>query len=170
VENAARNKSRFVTVLGWFAVVVGGISLPIRLLQLIAVAAHPDALHGALSERAHPAEVFAAENLVLMATVYLLASALLLLVGAGLIRRRAWALPAGGALLLIGAFRQAGSLVVVLSGSSSAVAGLRPEVAQQATSIVTVAYLTSLLWLAFLLWFFRRPSIRSEFTSQGSAA
>ena len=169
MESASQTKSRFATVLGWFAAVAGGISFPIRVLQLVAAATEPEAAQAALPEAAHPVQVFAAENLILMATLYLVASALLLVVGIGLIRRRAWALPAGAALLLLGALRQASSLFVALSGSSLALAGLDPDAARFATNIGIATYVVSLLWLAFLLWFFRRPSIRSEFTPQGSA-
>lgn len=168
LDGAARRRSRFVTALGWFAAVVGGFSLPVRLLALLSVTLHPDEVAAVLPDGANALEVFAVENLALMTALYLLAAVLMLVVGVGLIRRRSWALPAGAAFLALGALRQGSSLVVLLSGSASALAGLGPEQARQATVTLGIVYLASLLWLAFLLWFFRRPAIRSEFTRPDS--
>lgn len=166
MENGQR-KSRFVTALGWFAASIGAISLPFRMLGFLAVAAYPEGLQARLPEFSHPLHLFVLEHPVLMAALGLFASALLLIVGIGLIRRSEWVLRAGAVLLVLGGMRQASSLVVALSGSIPAVAGIDPEATKVLFWGVIAVNVVSLSWLVFLVWYFRRPSIQSEFTVQG---
>lgn len=164
------SRSRFITVLGWFLAVVGGLSIPVRVHALVRLVLGSDASPALQGRLRHPIEVFVHENAVLVGITFLIAAFLLLIVGIGLIRRRVWTYPVGALFLLLGGLRQASALFLVLSDSSSAFAGLAPERAQDMTTMVVCLYSVSLLWLLFLLWFFSRPSVRAEFSAHGSAA
>ena len=163
-------RSRFVTVLGWLAAGIGVISVPWQVLGLISIAINPDPANAVFEGATHPIEVFISRNLVLVAVMHVVAAVLLLLVGIGLIRRRYWTLYVGAAFLAFGAFDQVTSLALWWSGTSLALAKVTPESAQTVSTMCVCSHLASFLWLGFLFWFFRRPSIKSEFSPGRVAA
>ena len=165
-----RNRSRFVTVWGWFCCVTGGLSVPTGLVQLGNVGqvlAQPE-VHKAVIEsmggaQMHPITRFQLEHLGLMAGLQLCAALLTLGVGIGLVRRESWAMPLGALLIAMGAVRQASSLIVTLSASPIQPPGVSAEQANATVPYLIGLYCFSLAWMAFLVWKFTRPQIREEF-------
>ena len=136
-SNSAARRSRFVSVLGWFAAIAGGISIPVRLLQL-----------------------FTFEGGHLLLAAYLAAAVLLTCVGVGLVRRTSWALPLGALFVVLGAVRQSVGLAVVIFGDLPMPLGADVD---QARVILGGVFTLSLIWMCFLAWFFSRASVRREF-------
>jgi hypothetical protein len=151
-------------VFGWFLAIVGGISVPLRLFALVAVLIEPQAVRALSSEMVHPVQVFFVDHAAFAALLYLLASVLLLVAGVGLIRRRWWALPVGGGAIVMGAARTLSSLTVVLTGPFTFPAHVDTGSIPDVTDAVIAFNVFQLAWLAFLIWFFRRPSILAEFS------
>lgn len=164
-------RSRFVTIIGWLCCVLGGLGI---LAQLIAlgdlgqVLSRPGASEAAVEALGgaslHPIVRFQLEHLVLMAALQLAQAILCLVVGVGLLQRGAWALPLGGGLLVIGALRQGSSLIVAMSSQPILAPGMSAAEAKAAASVLVPIYVASMVWLGFLVWKFRRPAIRQEFT------
>ena len=87
-----RRRSRFVTGLGWFAVVAGALSFFARAYGAVLAIAEPEATRSALFAPTHPLDLSVRDHLVLFALLYVVATLLLCITGVGLVRRRRWAL------------------------------------------------------------------------------
>jgi len=112
-----------------------------------------------------PIQTFIGEHVLAVSIINLAAAALLFLIGIGLIRRRRWALSAGGVFIVLGFLRQGSALVVSLSRTPANVAGIGADTLRWFAPIEAGILILSLLWLGFVVWKFRQPSIRAEFMS-----
>jgi hypothetical protein len=119
--SVTQRQSQFVSVLGWFATIAGGVSIPVRLIQL-----------------------FTFEGGYLVLGAYLAAAILLTCVGVGLVRRTSWALPLGAVFLALGVVRQAVGLAVVIFGEVPLPVGVD---AGQARAVLGGVYTLSLIWI-----------------------
>lgn len=156
-QQTVKRGSRFVTGLGWFALVVGGFSFFARAYGAVFAIAEPETTRATLVGVTHPIDIFVRDHLVFFALLYVVATLLLCITGVGLVRRRRWALWTGAVFLVMGCARQCSGLIRALSGSAEMPGGPGIGIALIGVSAI------SLLWQAWLLWFFRRDSVRAEF-------
>jgi hypothetical protein len=161
-HKAAKDRSWFVTALGWFALIVGAPSFLARALGLVAVIAYPERARAMLSAGTNSIDRFVGDHFILIALMYAVGALLLFMTGVGLVRRRRWALRTGAVLLLFGFLRQTSALArTVLDDSTTMMAEPRFRIVMLGLVVV------SLLWQAWLLWFFCRGSVQVEFEPAG---